>query len=437
MGNEIVVGLHFYQPPREASHPSLRQISTDPENKNWTEIIELECYKPLAEEGILNKASFDIYQSLLLQLEKIDPATAKIYQKSMRENGIGEAFIHPILPDLSTQDKQIVISAGSNRFREITGQSPKIFWPPETAIDTETLCVLAENGYEAFICAPEQIVQSDGSSSDNQPTQIALPTGQNIIAIPFDRSISSKLAFDGKTNADRFSDDFIKPKQDQKTGKTIVAWTDAETFGHHFKNGDKFLDYLLNSSLPSIGLYPVSINRYLDSMPQIKKGKIVERSAWSCSHGDLVRWNNSCDCSWGYDSSWKRPFTESLEKNNQEISEILQRHLGSNYPLKVSSQFYELYAHPERVNSPEKALIAAKISALIARTSCATFFATPNVSGKINLLYAYQSILYLSDSGLTSSANVLKDKLFKDLSKINYPGNQETALSTLLKMISL
>ncbi|KKS64067.1 MAG: Glycoside hydrolase family 57 [Candidatus Collierbacteria bacterium GW2011_GWF2_42_51] len=88
----------------------------------------------------------------------------------MKENGIGEAFIHPILPDLSLSDKSIVISAGVGRFKDITGVNPKIFWPPETAIDTETLNVLIDNGYEGFVCAPEQIIQANGSASDNQPT---------------------------------------------------------------------------------------------------------------------------------------------------------------------------------------------------------------------------------------------------------------------------
>lgn len=374
MGREIVVGLHFYQPPREAIHPSISHISTDPEKKNWTAIIEDQCYKPIAEQGILNKASFDIYQSLLIQLEKIDPVTALIYQNSMKENGVGEAFIHPILPDLSRTDKTIVISAGTNRFREITGKDPKIFWPPETAIDTETLEVLAENGYLGFICAPEQIIQADGSASDNKPSRIHLPSGRGLLALPFDREISRRLAFDPKQNADNFVNSYIKPVYERSPqDRTIIAWTDAETFGHHYKNADKFIKYLLNSSLQGIGMYPVSINSVLTGIKP-NEARIVERSAWSCSHGNLVRWNGPCDCGWGQDTSWKKPFSEAMNYLNEEVSKVLLKGLGKKYVEMVSKKFYRSFSNPETINNSVRYLIAAKISSLVAKTSCATFF---------------------------------------------------------------
>ena len=437
MGREIVVGLHFYQPPREATHPTLSTISTDPQDKNWTAIIEKQCYEPLAHGGILNKVSFDIYQSLLLQLEKINPETAAIYQKTMKENGIGEAFIHPILPDLSLSDKSIVISAGVGRFKDITGVNPKIFWPPETAIDTETLNVLIDNGYEGFVCAPEQIIQANGSASDNQPTIINLEQGRQIIAYPFDRTISRKLAFDEKQNADFFAHSFVKPRNENTPqNQVIIAWTDAETFGHHFQNGDKFLHYLLDSSLPSIGLYPVSINNLQLDISKLPKGMIRERSAWSCPHGNLIRWNGSCDCGWGQDTSWKEPFISAMNYLNNEVSSVLQAEIGRGYESIVSANFYELYAHPEKVNTPEKALIAANISSLIAKTSCATFFSSPEVSGKINLLYAYQSLLYLKDAGLIATSSNTEKILFEKLAAIQYPNGEKTALTTLKKMLA-
>lgn len=437
MGREIVLGLHFYQPPREATHPLLSIISTDPQKKNWTSIIEKQCYSPLAEEGILNKVSFDIYQSLLLQLEKTNPEIALVYQKEMKENGVGEAFIHPILPDLSKKDKNIVIGAGAKRFKEISGVNPKIFWPPETAIDSETLEVLADNHYEGFVCAPEQIIQQDGSSSDNQPTQIKLSNGRHIIAYPFDRPISSKLAFDSKTNADAFADFYIKPKGNNcSNNKPIIAWTDAETFGHHYQFADKFLKFLLDSSLPAIGLYPVSINNLQIDKDNLPTGIIQERSAWSCPHGNLVRWNDSCECGWGYDTSWKKPFIQAMNYLNNEVTKVLNNEFGQGYEELVTQGFYEHYAHPEAVNNPEKALIAAKISSLIAKTSCATFFSNPEVSGKINLLYAYQSLIYLRDSGLLSKASEIQRNLFRKLAVISYPNGNDSALSTLEKMLA-
>lgn len=436
MGKEIVVGLHFYQPPREATHPSVSHISTDPENKNWTAIIEDQCYKPIALEGLLNKVSFDIYQSLLLQMEKIDAETASIFQKSMKENGVGEAFIHPILPDLSKDDKTIVISAGVKRFKQLTGENPQIFWPPETAIDTETLEVLSENEYKGFICAPEQISQFDGSKSDNKITNITLPSGRSIAALPFDRTVSNRLAFDSKQNADYFVNSYIKPIENKtQQDQAIIAWTDAETFGHHFKNGDKFLQYLLNSSLPNIGLYPVSINKILDNNKVVSNGKIVERSAWSCPHGNLIRWNGSCDCAWGQDTSWKKPFIESMDYLNNEVSRILLDCFGTDYVELVSDYFYNNFSKQDTLDYSINALKSAKIASLVAKTSCATFFSSPEVSGKINLLYAYEAILYLKNAGIINQAEIIENELFKKLDGIKYPGGKHTALTTLKKML--
>ena len=102
----------------------------------------------------------------------------------------------------------------------------------------------------------------------------------------------------------------------------------------------------------------------------------------------------------------------------------------------VSANFYDLYAHPEKVNNPKKALVAAKISSLIAKTSCATFFSSPEVSGKINLLYAYQSLLYLKDAGLVTASSNTEKILFEKLAAVRYPNGEKTALSTLKKMLA-
>jgi len=436
MGREIVVGLHFYQPPREALHPSLEKISTDPNNKNWTAIIEKECYEPLSKKEIINNISFDIYQSLLIQLEKIDPKIALIYRQSMRENGIGEAFIHPILPDLSQSDKSIIVSAGVSRFKKITGKNPKIFWPPETAIDNETLETLVNFEYQGFICAPEQIIQANGYISDNQPTLIELNNGKIIVAYPFDRSISRNFAFDPKINADTFTQKYIKPTSDKlPSDRQIIAWTDAETFGHHFKNGDKFLSYLLESSLPSVGLYPISINNINLQIKNLPKGKIVERSSWSCPHGNLIRWNGSCDCDRGYDSSWKKPFSETMSYLNNEVTSILINEFGRGFEKLISENFYNLYSHPSENNNSNNKLILAKISSLVAKTSCATFFSNPEVSTKINLIYAYQSILYLKEAGLKKISSELEENIYLMLNNINFPNGNGTAYSALKKML--
>ena len=119
------------------------------------------------------------------------------------------------------------------------------------------------------------------------------------------------------------------------------------------------------------------------------------------------------------------------------MSDLLLQELGEEYPLKVANVFYRHMAQPETITNPESSLISAKISSLIARTSCATFFSSPEVSGKINLLYAFQSILYLQDAGFNLKAQELKRKFFEKLADVNYPGGHKTALSELEKMLGM
>ncbi len=434
--NKIALNLHFYQPLRHATYPELLSIPTDPENKDWTRIITEQCYRPLVENHSRPRFSFDLYNTLLVQLESLDPQTASAYKEAMAEMGVGEAFIHPILPDLSDIDKQIVIEAGVKRFHQITGRLPQVFWPPETAIDTPTLVALTDNGYRAFICAPEQIVQKDGQPSDNRPTEITLPDGRTIIALPFDRPVSSNLAFNPKVNADRFVEEVIFPRVKRLDDhQHLLACTDAETFGHHFPYADKFLQYLLETALPNAGITPISVNDLLRPDTHLYQGRIVERSAWSCPHGNLIRWNGACDCAYGQDASWKGGVMFALRHLNEDLSRILLREIGPSYPRLVSQKFYRFLSEPRKITTTQDRLLAAKHASLVGLTSCITFFADPYVSGKINLLYAYQSLLHLADSGLKNQADQMMTDLRRNLSSVKLPNGRGTAWDMLLEMV--
>lgn len=434
-GKPVVIGGHFYQPPRFAFHSDLSHISTDPEGKDWTAIIADQCYRPLAEEGIIDHFSFDIYQSLLIHLEKLDPNLAKFYEQAMIQEGIGESFIHPILPDLTESDREIVLQAGITRYQEITGRHPRFFWPPETALDTPTLETLAVNGYEGFICAPEQIYQFDGQPSDDRPTIIRLSSGRSLIALPFDTKISRELAFNGKQNADQFANELFRPRvNDLGSGRVLIAWTDAETFGHHYRQGHKFLKYLLETSLPNLGLYPVSINDFHFDLSHLPEGRLKERSAWSCPHENLNRWHGVCSCA-DQDASWKWSFYSAHLRLNQSLDQIILDQFGKLPSQEIAHNFYQIYAHPERTVTPEGKVFAAKISALVARTSCATFFADPETSGKINLLYGYQTIQYLRESGLIKPASELANQYYQDLRNTWYPRQRFSAFDSLLSTL--
>lgn len=423
MSPEIALGLHAYQPERRASHYQLKEVQTDPQGVDWTKRIIQECYKPLAEEGVFEKVSFDISPVLLERLSSGEPDIARLIKEQMRVNGIGVPFIHPLLPDLSYQDKCIVIGAGLKYFERMAGQRPKFFWSPETALDQETLVVLAEFGYLGFICAPEQIILSDGRKADNIPTGIELSDSRKIVALPFDSELSRQLAFHPKKNADRFVNEFIKPKTGSPDGSLLIAWTDAETFGHHWKFADLFLTYLLAHSLETEGITPVSVNE-LELVPdKLPLGRLRERTTWSCPHGNLTRWHGQCGCgSDGNDVGWKQPFYLTFRVLNEQISDLVGGYLRELYVELITEGFEEALYNPGGLRSnPRLSLISAKVSSLNARTSCGTFFPNLHTSGRINIVYAYQAVLHLKDAGLTKQASEIENQLRRNLSLVKDP----------------
>ncbi|MBI2595641.1 hypothetical protein HYW46_02805 [Candidatus Daviesbacteria bacterium] len=436
MTRELSVGLHLYQPPREASHKNLRHIKTDPQNyqetgKNWTEVITEECYHPLAKKGLLEKVSFTCYGILREQLEKGDRQTLSVIQESISSNGVGDPFIHPLLPDLIKEDKEILTGAGINSL----GFTPKYFWAPESALDNETLAILSKSGYRGVICAPEQIELESGGFCDNKPVFLELPGKINLLALPFNRRFSGALAFAEKHNSNVFAKQFILPTAYQlKEDEICIGWTDGETFGWHWKFGDIFLEYLLNNALPNHGINTIPINDLEIKNPL--RGRLKERTAWSCPHGNLIRWQGVCSCGQG-DLSWKAPFYKSHQKLNDAVTKIVKKEFGlkqEDYIELMASSFDKHFKNPGGVHTtPRLSLISAKVSALTSRTSCGTFFDDPHFSGNINLLFAAQTFEHLKDAGLLKQAATIEGQYKKCLAAIPDPKNPG---KTVLDMLS-
>lgn len=398
-----VVGEHFYQPPRFAAHYLLTQINVSPDNKNWTDIITDQCYVPQLERGLLKKASFDLYGSLRAELALTPEQLAQV-EVAMAERGVGDPFLHPILPDLNSPDRRLLLEAGKIDFFNQAEVIPSWFWPPETALDTPTLRDISHAGYEGVICAPEQLVRRDGLPVTSSPVQIDLGSGESILAYPFDRPISQSLAFDGKKNADFFIEQFILPRLNRlPDGSNFLAWTDGETFGHHDPFGHLFLEYLLNEGLSKHGIHLVSLKQALQLLQDqnFPEAQLVERTAWSCPHGNLARWNGECGCSWGADATWKAPFMKALREVNSRLDRVLgvelpnyREELAQNFRYYFTGEFLGLEA------SPDDYLMMAKASSLAALTSCATFFDNVDTSGRINMLFVIQVSQSLISAGL-------------------------------------
>lgn len=412
-----VIGEHFYQPPRRGSHNRVANIQTDPHGTDWNAIIAKQCYIPQTQRGTLDSASFDIYATIRAEIRNLAPREAKLLTESMRARGVGDPFLHVLLPDLNRRDKRLLIQAGFLAFKKETGISPQWFWPPETALDNETLEVLVEVGYKGVLCAPEQLIANNKMSNDNRPIILKLHNKSEIIALPFDRPVSSSLAFDDKSNADRFAAQKILPRaKNLPQSLPLIAWTDGETFGHHAPFADIFLHYLLTQSLPSMGIAVLGINDLPDIWEgtDYNHGRLRERTAWSCPHGNLIRWHGACGCDGGHHGGWKEHFSNAMSKLNTEIDKILDSELGKGWAQELATNFEKHFYFKGTLNG-KSCLLAAKASALAAMTSCGTFFEDPGTSGNINFVFALQALENLKDAGFERVAQKLRAQMLTTL----------------------
>ena len=175
----VTIHGHFYQPPRE--NPWLETVETQDSAApyhDWNERITAECYAPNGASRIVNhenqiiriinnysRISFNFGPTLLSWLEEMAARTYKHIVEAdrksrLRFSGHGSAmaqvYNHIIMPLANTRDKVTQIRWGIADFESRFGRKPEGMWLAETAVDSETLDLLAENGILFTVLAPGQ-----------------------------------------------------------------------------------------------------------------------------------------------------------------------------------------------------------------------------------------------------------------------------------------
>jgi alpha-amylase/alpha-mannosidase (GH57 family) len=350
----ICIHGHFYQPPRE--NPWLEAVelqdSAHPYH-DWNERVTAECYEPNSAARILNaenrivrivnnyeRISFNFGPTLLSWMETKAP---RVYQAVLQADrvskerfsghgsAIAQAYNHVIMPLASRQDKHTQVAWGIRDFEYRFGRSPEGMWLPETAVDLETLDILAEFGIKFTILAPRQarrVTKIGGRSwkevtderiDPSMPYRVNLPSGRKISIFFYDGPISRAVAFEdllanGVNFASRLMAGFAE--DDRAWPEIIHVATDGETYGHHHRFGEMglaaALDHIETHQLAEITNY----GEYLERHPPIHRADIFENSSWSCVHG-LERWRNNCGCNSGknagWNQEWRLPLREALD----------------------------------------------------------------------------------------------------------------------------
>jgi alpha-amylase/alpha-mannosidase (GH57 family) len=351
MERYICIHGHFYQPPRE--NPWLEVIEQQDgahPYHDWNERITAECYAPnstsriLDQQGLIEKIvnnyariSFNFGPTLLNWLEVNDP---EVYgaiveadrQSQQRYSGHGsalaQAYNHMILPLANRRDKYTQVLWGIRDFQYRFGREPEGMWLPETAVDLESLEILAELGIRFTILAPRQAMRvrhlhggewEDVGRERIDPTMaytLRLPSGRTIVIFFYDGPMSRAVAFervlkDGEAFAGRLLDGF---SDERDRPQLIHIATDGETYGHHYRFGDMALAFALHYIETKNLARLTNYGEYLALHPPTHEVEIFENSSWSCSHG-VDRWRNDCGCNSGGHPEWNQEWRVSLRES--------------------------------------------------------------------------------------------------------------------------
>ncbi len=361
----ICVHGHFYQPPRE--NPWLETVETEDSAApyhDWNERITAECYAPNGASRIVNgenqiirimnnysRISFNFGPTLLSWLEENAPRTYRMIrdadrQSLLRYDGHGSAlaqvYNHVIMPLANTRDRVTQIRWGIADFQHRFGRPPEGMWLSETAVDTETLDLLAQNGILFTILAPHQcarvreraestlqpvlprldgagarwIETPNASANPNHPYLVRLKDGRSITVFFYNGPVSRAIAFEGVlNNGETFAWRLARGFDPSVSEPQIVhVATDGESYGHHHRHGEMALSYALRFIEDKKLAKLINYGQFLAQFPPTWEAEIVEDTSWSCAHG-IERWRSDCGCNGGrqgWNQRWRAPMREAL-----------------------------------------------------------------------------------------------------------------------------
>jgi len=359
MTRYICIHGHFYQPPRE--NPWLEDVELQDSaypHHDWNEKITEQCYSQNAASRILgadkkiidivnnySKISFDFGPTLLSWLQKHAP---DVYQRVLEADriagqtfsghgpAIAHAYNHIIMPLANRRDKITQIIWGIHDFQSRFKRLPEGMWLPETAVDIETLDLLAEHDIKFTILAPHQAAKVKKINEPNwkdvdqehldttQPYLCNLSSGRSISIFFYNGAISQEAAY-GKLlrSGELLARKLLEPLHEQSDQPRLVnIATDGETYGHHHRHSDMALayciDHIQSNNLAKITVY----GEYLEKFPPTSEVQIHENTSWSCPHG-IERWRSNCGCHTGRHPAGKQQYRAPLRKAMDWLAEQL------------------------------------------------------------------------------------------------------------------
>jgi alpha-amylase/alpha-mannosidase (GH57 family) len=359
----ICIHGHFYQPPRENAWLEVIEVqdSAHPYH-DWNERITAECYGPntasriLDGKGVIKKIinnyssiSFNFGATLLSWMETNDRESYEAIQQADKDSienfgghgsAMAQVYNHMIMPLSTSRDKETQIIWGIRDFAHRFSRMPEGMWLAETAVDTESLELMAKHGIKFTVLAPRQArgfrkigteawTPIDHTPIDTRrPYLFRLPSGKSIVLFFYDGDISQGVAFNGLLNdGKKFAERLVSTLDSSSEPQLAHIATDGETYGHHHKHGDMALAFCVDHIVRHKSAKLTNYAQFLSLHPPIYEAQIHENSSWSCAHG-IERWRNDCGCNTGgkpnWNQKWRKPLRETLDWLREKLTALFE-----------------------------------------------------------------------------------------------------------------
>lgn len=343
MSIHLNAALHLHQPHRDAYDvtfvPLKRRFGNQVESRrliphsdgrpaeDWNiQHIMPECYKVLAKGGVFQRLVFNTSPSLLKDLwmqapdvyrEIIDSEKRSTDRFEGHTNAIAQASPnHVILPLAKKDDKIVHIRWSIAEYEMHYKKRPEGIWLPETAVDEETLALLADESIKYVILAPKQAKQfrrigtsenwhDPGWEGRNVDPSIAYKVNfqnekfkdKNINVFFYDGEFSSNIGYPNEhskwiyDSSENFLHRWLGAKGDFKH-----FGVDGETFGHHQKGKADLLVGAINLIDTQKQNWQnaefINYGLFLEKHPPQMEVQIINNSSWSCDI-ELNRWGQT------------------------------------------------------------------------------------------------------------------------------------------------
>lgn len=371
MERYVCIHGHFYQPPRE--NPWLEYVELQDSAypyHDWNDRITAECYGPNTAARLLDahgrivnivnnfsRISFNVGPTLMAWMQRhnrgVHDAIVEADRRSRELFGghgsaLAQVYNHMIMPLANRRDKETQVRWGIHDFRQRFGREPEGIWLPETAVDIETLEVLAAHGIAFTILAPRQAKRykqiakgarwhdARGGIDPSRAYLCPLPSGKQIVLFFYDGPIAQDMAFGNLLdNGEHFARRLLGAFDDSRTHTQLVhVATDGESYGHHRRYGEMALAYCLHY-IETAGIARITnYGKFLEDNTPEYFAEIWDNSSWSCAHG-VERWQDNCGCNSGragWTQEWRKPLREALDQLRDSVRPLFEHKAAKYFP---------------------------------------------------------------------------------------------------------